>query len=64
MQPIGLNGSKLISDILTDAKIPNHLRSQQVVVHDDEKIIWCVGFAVGKEAVSKGGDILRVSLYL
>jgi tRNA(Ile)-lysidine synthase len=63
MRPIGLKGSKLISDILTDAKVPNHFRSQQLVLHDDEKIIWCVGFAVGREAVATNGvEIVRVSV--
>ena len=52
MKPIGVVGSKLISDILKDAKIPNHLRPNQYVVHDDEKIVWCVGLCVGREAVA------------
>lgn len=63
MRPIGMKGSKLISDILSDAKIPNHVRQHQLVVHDDEKIVWCVGFAVGRDAVAvNGGEILRVSI--
>lgn len=58
MSPIGLKtrsgkqGSKLISDILSDAKAPHHEKSRQLVVHDDEKILWCVGFAVGAEATA------------
>jgi tRNA(Ile)-lysidine synthase len=47
MRPIGTGGSKLISDILSDAKVPNHLRKDQFVVHDDRQIFWCVGFAIG-----------------
>lgn len=47
MRPIGAGGSKLISDILSDAKVPNHLRKEQFVVHDDRQIFWCVGFAIG-----------------
>ena len=62
MKPIGIKGSKLISDILKDAKIPNHLRPNQFVVHDDEKIVWCVGLCVGREAVGQNGaDLLKVS---
>ena len=52
IKPIGVVGSKLISDILKDAKIPNHLRPNQFVVHDDVKIVWCVGLCVGREAVA------------
>lgn len=63
MKPIGIKGSKLISDILKDAKIPNHLRPNQFVVHDDEKIVWCVGLCVGREAVGQNGaDLLKVVL--
>ena len=47
MYPIGAGGSKLISDILTDAKVPNYLSKDQFMVHDDRHILWCVGFAIG-----------------
>ena len=53
MKPIGMKGSKLISDILSDAKIPHHARHLQMVVHDDEKILWCVGLSVSREATSQ-----------
>jgi tRNA(Ile)-lysidine synthetase-like protein len=63
MKPIGVVGSKLISDILKDAKIPNHIRPNQFVVHDDEKIVWCVGLCVGREAVGQNvADLLKVVL--
>ena len=63
MKPIGVDGSKLISDILNDAKIPNHLRFDQFVVCDDDKIVWCVGLCVSREAVGQNGtDLLKVVL--
>ena len=63
MKPVGLNGSKLISDILTDAKVPNSVRFHQLVLTDDEKILWCVGFAIGREAIAtKDSAILKVGL--
>jgi tRNA(Ile)-lysidine synthase len=63
MRPIGINGSKLISDILSDAKVPNYSRASQLVVHDDEKIVWCVGFSVGKEAMASiDSEIIKVAL--
>lgn len=63
MKPIGLKGTKLISDILSDAKVPNHLRHEQLVIHDDKHILSCVGFAVSSIAVSNGkGEILKVTL--
>lgn len=63
MKPIGINGSKLISDILTDAKVPNHQREQQFVVQDAEKIVWCVDHTVSREAIAtEGSDIIKVFL--
>jgi tRNA(Ile)-lysidine synthetase-like protein len=56
MKPIGINGSKLISDILNDAKVPHHLRKKQCVVTDDERILWCVGHAVSREAIANEGQ--------
>lgn len=55
MKPIGISGSKLISDILTDAKVPHHLRNIQCVVTDDQRILWCVGHAVSREAIATVG---------
>lgn len=52
IKPIGVRGSKLISDILSDAKVPSHQKSDQWVLHDDEKILWCVGHAVSIEAIA------------
>ena len=58
ISPVGLkdnfghNGSKLISDVLSDAKVPIHIKNGQLVVHDDEKIVWCVGFAIGRDAIA------------
>lgn len=52
IKPIGLVGSKLISDILTDAKVPTSQKSSQLVVHDAEKILWCIGFAISREALA------------
>jgi tRNA(Ile)-lysidine synthase len=69
MSPLGLKtrsgkqGSKLISDILSDAKVPHHEKSRQLVVHDDEKILWCVGFAVGAKAIaSNESKKIRLSI--
>lgn len=68
MRPIGLKGSKLISDILTDAKVPNHLRENKFVVEDEEKIVWCAGYAVGEisKAINANNPngILKLSLIL
>ena len=46
MYPIGVNGSKLVSDILKDAKTPLRLKANQYVLVDDEKVLALVGHCV------------------
>ncbi|MFZ1688416.1 MAG: tRNA lysidine(34) synthetase TilS [Flavobacteriales bacterium] len=48
MRPIGLGGSKLISDMLTDAKVPTARRSHQRVLVSGGEIIWLVGHRVAE----------------
>lgn len=63
IKPIGIKGSKLISDILTDAKIQHHEKREQLVLTDDRKILWCVGLSVSREAIADSrSEILKVSL--
>ena len=64
IKPIGLKGSKLISDVLTEAKVPNNKRGNNCVLIDDEKMLWCVGLSVDRRAIanSKSHHILKVSL--
>ncbi len=52
MRPIGLSGSKLVSDILKDGKVPLAFRENQWVVHDDKDLLWLVGFAVSVVALA------------
>lgn len=43
IRPLGLEGSKLVSDLLTDAKVPPHRRSKICVLCSAEQPIWVVG---------------------
>ena len=43
IQPLGLDGTKLVSDLLTDAKVPPHRRSGVYVLSTDEHMAWVVG---------------------
>ena len=52
MNPIGMKGSKLISDIIKDAKVPSNEKKDVLVLVDDEKILWCVGIRCGNEVVA------------
>lgn len=41
--PIGLKGTKKISDFLTEAKVNSRDKKEQLVLLDENKIIWIVG---------------------
>lgn len=64
MKPIGMKGSKLISDIIKDAKIPYHQKKDILVVEDEEKILWCVGIKVSREAIASDKTVNPVKLSL
>ncbi|MDG1146887.1 MAG: tRNA lysidine(34) synthetase TilS [Crocinitomicaceae bacterium] len=51
--PVGMKGSRLISDIISDAKLTASQKEGVRVVHDDEQIHWCVGFTVGRKAIAE-----------
>lgn len=63
IKPIGVKGSKRISDILSDAKVPAFSKAEQLVLHDDVRILWCVGYAVSEEVIATAySRILKISL--
>lgn len=49
MRPLGLGGSKKLSDLLIDAKVPRRLRSAVPVLRDGERIVWLAGVALAEE---------------
>lgn len=55
--PLGLKGSKKISDYFIDKKIPRRIREKALVVCDKSKIIWLIGFEISELAkVEKNTD--------
>lgn len=44
--PLGMSNSKLVSDFLTDNKISNKLRNEQLVLLNNDSIIWLVGHRI------------------
>ena len=52
IQPIGVNGSTLISDIISDAKINAREKERVLVLTDDKNIHWCVGHKIGRLAIA------------
>lgn len=45
LRPLGLGGSKKVSDLLREARVPVSGRGDVLVVADDEGILWVVGLA-------------------
>lgn len=63
MSPIGMSGTRLISDIISDAKFNAHLKASIILLCDDKHIHWCPGLSVGKFAIaSNSSPILKCSL--
>jgi tRNA(Ile)-lysidine synthase len=48
-RPFGMKGQKLVSDLLTDLKVNRLERSQQLVMCDDERILWVIGHRVSED---------------
>ena len=49
MRPFGMSGSKKLSDIFVDRKIPAGERPTALVIADVHDIIWLVGVATGEK---------------
>ena len=49
MRPFGMAGSRKLSDLLVDAKVPRRLRAAMPVVRDGECIVWLAGVRMGEE---------------
>jgi tRNA(Ile)-lysidine synthase len=45
-QPIGMKGTKKISDFLSDEKIPSSKKKDQMVLTNKGKIIWVIGLRI------------------
>lgn len=43
IQPLGMDGTKSVADLLTDARVPPHRRRHALVVATPEHVAWVVG---------------------
>jgi tRNA(Ile)-lysidine synthase len=48
-RPLGLDGTKKLSDLLTDEKVPRRLRAATPVVRDGDAIVWVAGVRVAHD---------------
>ena len=49
MRPLGMEGTKKLSDLLVDAKVPRRLRAARPVVRDGTRIVWLAGVHMADE---------------
>jgi len=63
MQPLGMQGEKLISDILIDDRVPLSLKSRVWVLCSDNEVVWLVGMRISERyKVSKDTQsVLKLS---
>lgn len=64
MIPLGMKGSRLISRMLTDLKLPLSEKKQVQVLCDNEKIVWLVGFRIDERVKLKDRKTSAQSLFL
>ena len=62
IHPIGVKGSKLVSNILKDAKTPLRLRTNQYLLMDDEKPLALIDYCVDRRAISKSVPCVKVKI--
>jgi len=54
MQPFGMTGTKKLSDIFVDKKIPGRERAKTFVVADADEIVWVVGVTTNEKSRVQG----------
>ncbi|MFK8045148.1 MAG: tRNA lysidine(34) synthetase TilS [Crocinitomicaceae bacterium] len=64
MQPLGMKGSKLLSDILIDAKTNRFEKENQLAVLDGAEVVWLVGKTVNQKYAITGetNTILKIEI--
>jgi tRNA(Ile)-lysidine synthase len=49
MRPLGMGGTKKLSDLFTDEKVPNRDRHATPVVRDGKRVVWLAGVRMSDE---------------
>ena len=64
IDPLGLSGSKLVSDVLTDARYPSREKKSAIVVEVDGRILWVAGICRSSYAciTEKSSRIVKLSM--
>lgn len=64
ISPLGMKGSKLISDVLTESKMKSSDRASALVLTDGDEILWCVGKKISRKCIpsTTSKNLLRVEV--
>jgi len=62
MRPLGMKGTKKLSDVLVDAKVPRRQRGITPVVRDGERVVWLAGVRMSDEYKVDEGTTRAVRL--
>ncbi len=62
MRPLGMEGSRKLSDLLVDAKVPRRERQATPVVRDGDRIVWLAGVRMSDEYRVRPGTRRAVRL--
>jgi len=64
ISPIGVKGSKLISDIFSDAKISNTDKNNIPIIVDTDHILWCYGLCIDRRkiATNENKEIIKITI--
>ena len=49
MRPLGMTGTKKLSDVFVDAKVPRRVRRAVPVVRDGDVIVWLAGIRMAED---------------
>ena len=63
-QPIGMKGTKKVSDFLADVKIPSAEKKSHLVLINSGKIVWVIGLRIDEKfkVTPKSKKILKLTL--
>lgn len=62
-EPLGMDGSQKVSDLLTNTGVPSRSRDQQLVVESAGEIVWVIGVRLSNRfrVESAGGSVAKMS---
>lgn len=66
IHPIGMNGSRLVSDVISDAKLTSTQKQHLRILVDDQHVLWVPELCVSRKAIAsnKSKHISKISLDL